>query len=79
VEENALSRGRQSDDHAKKKRGKHKMREAEQVRQDMEFQLSLFRLMTVPHEAGAPVGSDPAASEAQMEQLFQLAESGYRS
>jgi hypothetical protein len=45
----------------------------------MEFQLSLLRLMTVPHHQGAAEESaSRPEGEEQLEQLFQLAEPGYR-
>ncbi len=55
------------------------MREANQIREDMEFRLSLFRLMTVPHLASADKEPGKPEGEEQLEQLFQLTNSGYRN
>ena len=55
------------------------MREADHLRQDMEFQLSLLRLMTVPHQAGLQGSGDKPEGEEQLERLFQLAEYSYRN
>ena len=55
------------------------MRESEHLREDMEFQLNLLRLMTVPHQSGEPLpGGKPEGAE-QLERLFQLTEAGYRN
>ena len=54
------------------------MRESDHLQQDMEFQLSLLRLMTVPHQRVAKESNAKPEGEEQLEQLYQLAETGYR-
>ncbi|MEP7363942.1 MAG: hypothetical protein ABI972_11855 [Acidobacteriota bacterium] len=53
------------------------MREADHLRQEMEFQLSLLRLMTVPHQAAARERAAKPEGEEQLERLFHLAAAGY--
>ena len=53
------------------------MRESDHLQQDMEFQLSLLRLMTVPHRGGAPETGSELDGEKQLERLFQLTDSGF--
>lgn len=57
---------------------KYAMRDVENLRQDMEFQLSLLRLVTVPHQAEAKTPAK-AEGEEQLERLFEVAESDYQN
>ena len=55
------------------------MREANHLREDMEFQLSLLRLITAPHQSKGQRPDIKTEGEVQLERLFQVAESGYRN
>jgi len=55
------------------------MRAADQLLENMEFQLSLLRLMTTPHQPAGDADARRQEGAEQLERLFQLADSGYRN
>ncbi len=55
------------------------MRAADQLLDNMEFQLSLLRLMTAPHQPAGDAEAYEPEGAVQLERLFQLAGSGYRN